>query len=885
MKHIKNMLFISLLFVFCFAKTSDYKVSKDIGISVNNDRPVFIGDSMDTADQNREEITLFLEDFDGGDDAFPGEWNTGSGWQLSTEQANSATQSMRSPNDASTLGGSWDLLSPELTLPGLGEGETMGFSFWLYGDTPDTDGDGDDYLDDYYGVSIMDIDALAWQESTFDSYDGNSYWCGDDNVGGYLDSWIQFLDMPAFTVPAGGNLTADMKWSIEDPAGATVGGSCTDGWDAANVRISTDGGQSWELLNTNDRPYDFQCGYGWIWNTDEYDTGGSLNNVAAGWGGLQDWANFDFDLSAYAGQEVVVRFAFGSDPAYSTLDDGSITGFHVDNVVVSGGVLDCSPETNCDTSVSGAVWVEQFYDYCDADRPGYQQWENYVAGMPFNGNVFMDISDFAEKTVIFRLQSRYDDNDDGSSGLGLFIDDLRVFKNSGGSFPAPINLVGESLSQSVGLSWSDMNAQGTEDFVFDNDGFADGITVTAGSAWAGERIDLAGPSTINSVSVFNINDSDSTITVGAFPAFGTLFAADPEYTTTVNAVSGQWTTVDVSGWDLNNSYIIAHEFNSTFSVALDPSGSGNNSMVMLNAGWDSWPDIAVPNGLSNGEWGVRANITYEGAGVTYNVYVDGLLDQSGLADNSAVVDGLTNNITYEFAVSATYESGDESDFSNTVEVTPQAQTVHEESWDDGSAEVWFNAGSGQFTGVRYSAASTGEDVVRFKWYQQGPGGAFYLKMFEDNNGMPGSETYSRVMAGSIVDGWNEVDLSDQGLVVSGDFWIGTKEFSSTQPFGMDSDSDSGNSMATDGGTWGALDGNLMVRVFLDCGEDCSEGPSCTAGDVNSDGNINVQDIVSVVGIVLGTITPDDDQSCAADLNEDGSINVQDIVGLVNLILG
>jgi len=151
--------------------------------------------------------------------------------------------------------------------------------------------------------------------------------------------------------------------------------------------------------------------------------------------------------------------------------------------------------------------------------------------------------------------------------------------------------------------------------------------------------------------------------------------------------------------------------------------------------------------------------------------------------------------------------------------------------------------------------------------------------------MPGSETYSRVMAGSIVDGWNEVDLSDQGLVVSGDFWIGTKEFSSTQPFGIDSDSDSGNSMATEGGVWGALDGNLMVRVFLDCGEDCSEAPSCTAGDVNSDGTINVQDIVSVVGIVLGTITPDDDQSCAADLNEDGFINVQDIVGLVNLILG
>ena len=98
----------------------------------------------------------------------------------------------------------------------------MGFNFWLYGDTPDTDGNGDSYLDDYYSISIMDIDALAWQGSSFDSYDGLSYWCGDSEIGGYLDSWIQFLDTPSFTVPSNGTLNADLKWTIEDPAGAVV---------------------------------------------------------------------------------------------------------------------------------------------------------------------------------------------------------------------------------------------------------------------------------------------------------------------------------------------------------------------------------------------------------------------------------------------------------------------------------------------------------------------------------------------------------------------------------------------------------------------------------------------------------------------------------------
>ena len=52
------------------------------------------------------------------------------------------------------------------------------------------------------------------------------------------------------------------------------------------------------------------------------------------------------------------------------------------------------------------------------------------------------------------------------------------------------------------------------------------------------------------------------------------------------------------------------------------------------------------------------------------------------------------------------------------------------------------------------------------------------------------------------------------------------------------------------------------------------------GDVNYDGQVNVVDVVVVVGIVLGTqeLVPN------ADINQDQSINVLDIVALVNIIL-
>ena len=64
----------------------------------------------------------------------------------------------------------------------------------------------------------------------------------------------------------------------------------------------------------------------------------------------------------------------------------------------------------------------------------------------------------------------------------------------------------------------------------------------------------------------------------------------------------------------------------------------------------------------------------------------------------------------------------------------------------------------------------------------------------------------------------------------------------------------------------------------------SGGVQCVPGDVNSDGSINVTDIVRIVQFVLDMEVPDAYESCAADWNHDGLINVQDIVGIVYYIL-
>ena len=52
------------------------------------------------------------------------------------------------------------------------------------------------------------------------------------------------------------------------------------------------------------------------------------------------------------------------------------------------------------------------------------------------------------------------------------------------------------------------------------------------------------------------------------------------------------------------------------------------------------------------------------------------------------------------------------------------------------------------------------------------------------------------------------------------------------------------------------------------------------GDANYDGQLNVLDVVIIVGMILGNQETD----LVADINQDGGINIQDIVLLINIIL-
>tara|TARA_Y100000588_G_scaffold382403_1_gene469820 strand:+ start:5191 stop:6096 length:906 start_codon:yes stop_codon:yes gene_type:complete len=65
---------------------------------------------------------------------------------------------------------------------------------------------------------------------------------------------------------------------------------------------------------------------------------------------------------------------------------------------------------------------------------------------------------------------------------------------------------------------------------------------------------------------------------------------------------------------------------------------------------------------------------------------------------------------------------------------------------------------------------------------------------------------------------------------------------------------------------------------------CNEFYSTNTGDVNNDDNIDVLDVVTIVGFILGNNTPTDEEFDASDTNLDFNIDVLDVVIIVNIIL-
>lgn len=203
------------------------------------------------------------------------------------------------------------------------------------------------YFEDWEDGTLADWTAVdmtatgaTWHLDSYQAFGGNgtSWWVGDPNVGnngGYLDDWYMTLNSPSIDLGAAPMLLFWHRYSCEDTAGATapdVEPGYT-GWDGMNIRISTNGGTTWEVISGVTPAYTATSLYSF-----GFQHGEGIN--VPGWAGTSQgttWQQVTADLSQWANQTVKIRWAFASDPSYSTPNNQGMFGWMVDNIRVYSG--------------------------------------------------------------------------------------------------------------------------------------------------------------------------------------------------------------------------------------------------------------------------------------------------------------------------------------------------------------------------------------------------------------------------------------------------------------------------------------------------------------------------------------------------------------------
>jgi|GEM_PF-1143709 len=147
---------------------------------------------------------------------------------------------------------------------------------------------------------------------------GNSSSTG--NYANYADGG---LISPSISLPPNARLQFWMWGAIEQS-------SSTQAWDGAIVEISVNGGSYTRITPTDNYSHTTIGGYSHPW--------------PAGtpcWSGNFDWRKKEFDLAAYSGNNVNLRFRFGSD--------NSVTyeGWYIDDILITA--------PHCDSSETGTL--------------------------------------------------------------------------------------------------------------------------------------------------------------------------------------------------------------------------------------------------------------------------------------------------------------------------------------------------------------------------------------------------------------------------------------------------------------------------------------------------------------------------------------------------
>lgn len=242
------------------------------------------------------------------------------------------------------------VIAPSITFADQTTADPMALTYitqdgWVTVDPPSRDDAEDDSI--YYSYGFEDgwagwttddntATGVMWHLSEMHALEGLSWWCADEEIGGYNNHWLQYMESPVLNLTDydGEDITLTFKLfhDVELPEGAE---DPYNGWDGVNVWISTNGGDDWAVFQPVEPAYHRSSLYSFGF---EFGMGPNI----PGWVGQSGgWVDVEFDLSNYGDQDdVMIRWAFCSDPAWSTADGqggNEAISVLVDDILIMSG--------------------------------------------------------------------------------------------------------------------------------------------------------------------------------------------------------------------------------------------------------------------------------------------------------------------------------------------------------------------------------------------------------------------------------------------------------------------------------------------------------------------------------------------------------------------
>ena len=456
-------------------------------------------------------------------------------------------------------------------------------------------------------------------------------------------------------------------------------------------------------------------------------------------------------------------------------------------------------------------------------------WDKFSNGWQYN-----DVTALAGQTVRFRVGLH--SNADTPTTIGLHIDDFEVTQIAYNSIPIVQNLNIYAEDSQVILTWDMPPSEPYDNDEVANDDGGQETFITyliSGPIRFGSVFDMPYGTesvVVHSASFFAITEAEDGQVISAeiegynVSSIG-IPETEPVYSTDATLADGAWTEVPFTDWTFTGDYLIALVVDSTVYIPVDQNATTSYSYV----GWSgTWSPI------EDGELFIRSTVTTSGTVVEpeFNIYrdpgVDGsqwqlMFNGSNISTNE-YFDGILiqNGTEYCYKVSAIY-GDEESDRVGPVCATPEANTIYEVAYDDGSAEAGFDFGLFNSFAVKFTPSSYPAYLYRVSFYNTDPdaSGQGLVNIWDDDgeNGLPGTSLlFPPVQIGFEGDSWNYFSLFDYDITIDdGSFYVGIMQGPGFPPVGIDTDSPPINSFYNMGVSWTSEDllGMLMVRAELD----------------------------------------------------------------------